>query len=68
MDLLSLDARRILHAFENLIINATHDIIAAAPGLCSVLDFPIGGRRRGSFNLVVDQTVYRHRVGPNARG
>ena len=37
-----------------MIINAAHDIIAAAPGLRSVLDFSTGGRRRGGFQLVVD--------------
>ncbi len=37
-----------------LIMNATHDVIAAPPGLCSVLDFSMGGRRRGGFELVLD--------------
>lgn len=37
-----------------MIINAAHDTIAASPGLCSVLDFSMGGRRRGGFELVLD--------------
>ncbi len=37
-----------------MIMNATHDVIAAPPGLRNVLDFSIGGRRRGGFELVVD--------------
>lgn len=37
-----------------LIMNAVHDVIAAPPGLRSVLDFSMGGRRRGGFRLVVD--------------
>ena len=37
-----------------MIMNAVHDIIAAPPGLCNVLDFSMGGRRRGGFELVLD--------------
>ena len=37
-----------------MIMNAAHDIIAASPGLRNVLDFSIGGRRRGGFELVTD--------------
>jgi len=37
-----------------MIMNATHDVMAAPPGLCNVLDFPMGGRRRGGFRLVID--------------
>ncbi|MCY4463847.1 MAG: hypothetical protein OXC26_26135 [Albidovulum sp.] len=37
-----------------MIINAAHDVISAAPGLCSVLDFSMGGRRRGGFELILD--------------
>ena len=37
-----------------MIINATHDVVAAAPGLRNVLDFTMGGRRRAGFSLVVD--------------
>ena len=37
-----------------MIANATHDVMAAPPGLCNVLDFSIGGRRRGGFALALD--------------
>ena len=37
-----------------MIMNAVHDVIAAPPGLRSVLDFSMGGRRRGGFRLVLD--------------
>ena len=37
-----------------MIMNAVHDAIAAPPGLRSVLDFSMGGRRRGGFRLVLD--------------
>jgi 4-hydroxy-tetrahydrodipicolinate reductase len=37
-----------------MIINATADIVAAGPGLHNVLDFSMGGRRRGMFRHVTD--------------
>ncbi len=37
-----------------MIMNATHDVMAAPSGLCNVLDFSIGGRRRSGFELIVD--------------
>jgi 2,4-diaminopentanoate dehydrogenase len=37
-----------------MIINATADIVAAPPGLHNVLDFSMGGRRRGMFRHVTD--------------
>ncbi len=37
-----------------MIMNAAHDTIAAAPGLRNVLDYSMGGRRRGGFELIVD--------------
>ena len=37
-----------------MIINAAHDVIAASPGLCNVVDFSMGGRRRGGYELVLD--------------
>ena len=37
-----------------MIMNAVHDVVAASPGLCSVVDFSMGGRRRGGFDLVLD--------------
>lgn len=40
----------------NAIVNATHDVIAAPPGLVNVLDFSMGGVRRGGFHYVVDET------------
>ena len=39
-----------------MIMNAAHDVVAAPPGLCSVLDFSMGGRRRGGFELVLDSS------------
>jgi 4-hydroxy-tetrahydrodipicolinate reductase len=36
------------------IVNTTHDVIAAPPGLASVLDFAIGGRPRGMFRYACD--------------
>lgn len=38
----------------NLIVNSTHDVIAAPPGLASVLDFSIAGERRGGYRYVLD--------------
>ncbi len=37
-----------------MIMNAVHDVIAAQPGLCNVVNFSMGGRRRGGFELVLD--------------
>ena len=37
-----------------MIMNAVHDVIAAPPGLRSVLDFSMGGRCRGGFRLALD--------------
>ena len=37
-----------------MIMNAAHDVISASPGLCNVVDFSMGGRRRGGFQLVLD--------------
>ena len=37
-----------------MIMNAAHDVVAAPSGLCNVLDFSMGGRRRGGFRLVLD--------------
>jgi 4-hydroxy-tetrahydrodipicolinate reductase len=37
-----------------MIINATHDLINAPPGLHSILDFSMGGNRRGLYRLALD--------------
>lgn len=37
-----------------MIINATHEIVHAAPGLVNILDFSMGGPFRGGFRLGVD--------------
>lgn len=36
------------------IVNTTHDVVRADPGLASVLDFAIGGRPRGMVRYVLD--------------
>jgi 4-hydroxy-tetrahydrodipicolinate reductase len=43
-----------LFGAANAIVNATHDVIAAPPGLVNVLDFSIAGVRRGGFRYVRD--------------
>jgi 2,4-diaminopentanoate dehydrogenase len=40
----------------NAIVNATHDVMVAPPGVVSVLDFSIGGANRGGFAYAVDET------------
>ncbi|SMF12220.1 4-hydroxy-tetrahydrodipicolinate reductase [Xaviernesmea oryzae] len=47
-------AARSLFGAACTIVNATHDVIAAAPGFASVLDFSIGGAERGGFRYVLD--------------
>jgi 2,4-diaminopentanoate dehydrogenase len=37
-----------------MIINATAEILRAPPGLCNVLDFSMGGNRRGGYRFVAD--------------
>ena len=37
-----------------MIMNAASDVVAASPGLCNVVDFSMGGRRRGGFELMLD--------------
>jgi 4-hydroxy-tetrahydrodipicolinate reductase len=43
-----------LFGAANAIVNATHDVIAAPPGLVNVLDFSIAGVCRGGFRYVLD--------------
>jgi 4-hydroxy-tetrahydrodipicolinate reductase len=43
-----------LFGAANMIVNATHDVIGAAPGLVNMLDMTIAGTRRGGFRYVVD--------------
>ena len=45
-----------LFGAANAIVNATHDVIAASPGLVNVLDLSIAGVRRGGFRYVVDDS------------
>jgi 4-hydroxy-tetrahydrodipicolinate reductase len=40
----------------NMIVNATHDVIAAPPGLVNVLDFSIAGVERGGYRYVLDRS------------
>jgi len=40
----------------NAIVSTTHDLVAAEPGLVSMLDFSIAGVQRGGFRYVVDET------------
>jgi 4-hydroxy-tetrahydrodipicolinate reductase len=44
-----------LFGAANAIVNATHDVIAAPPGLVNVLDFSIAGVRRGGFRYALDE-------------
>ena len=37
-----------------MIINATRDVVEAAPGLVNVMSFSMSGRRRGLFRYIVD--------------
>jgi len=43
-----------LFGAANTIVNATHDLLDAAPGLVNILDFSIAGVRRGGFHYAVD--------------
>ena len=43
-----------LFGAANVVVNATHDVMAAPPGLVNVLDFSIGGVRRGGFRIATD--------------
>ena len=43
-----------LFGAANTIVNATHDVVGAAPGLMNVLDASIAGTRRGGFRYEVD--------------
>lgn len=43
-----------LFGAANAIVNATHDVIVAPPGLVSALDFAAAGVRRGGFRYVLD--------------
>jgi 4-hydroxy-tetrahydrodipicolinate reductase len=43
-----------LFGAANTVVNATHDTLGAPPGLLNVLDFSIGGDRRGGFRYVTD--------------
>jgi 4-hydroxy-tetrahydrodipicolinate reductase len=45
-----------LFGAANAIVNATHDVIAAPPGLVEPLDFSIAGVRRGGFRYAVDDS------------
>ncbi len=38
----------------NAIVNATHDVMAAPPGVVNVLDFSVGGPNRGGFTYEID--------------
>lgn len=44
-----------LFGAANTVVNAVHDVVAAPPGLVNVLDFSIGGVRRGGFAYEVGQ-------------
>ena len=46
-----------LFGAANMIVNATHDVIGAPPGLVNMLDLSIGGVRRGGFRYAVDANV-----------
>ena len=43
-----------LFGAANVIVNATHDVLSAPPGLVSALDFAAAGVRRGGFCYVLD--------------
>ena len=43
-----------LFGAANMIVNATHDVVGAAPGLVNMLDLTIAGTRRGGFRYRVD--------------
>jgi 4-hydroxy-tetrahydrodipicolinate reductase len=43
-----------LFGAANAIVNATHDVLDAPPGLVNILDFSIAGVRRGGFRYEVD--------------
>jgi 4-hydroxy-tetrahydrodipicolinate reductase len=45
-----------LFGAANTIVNATQDVIDAAPGLCSILDASSAGTRRGGFRYEADPT------------
>jgi 4-hydroxy-tetrahydrodipicolinate reductase len=46
----------------NAIVNATHDVMAAPPGVVNVLDFSMGGPNRGGFAYAID-AARPHRPG-----
>jgi 4-hydroxy-tetrahydrodipicolinate reductase len=43
-----------LFGAANTIVNATHDVVGAAPGLLNILDASIAGARRGGFRYEID--------------
>lgn len=47
-------AARSLFGAANIVVNATHDVVAAAPGFINALDYTIGGAHRGGFAYVID--------------
>lgn len=44
-----------LFGAANAIVNASHDVVGADPGLVNLLDLSIAGVRRGGFRYVVDE-------------
>lgn len=46
-----------LFGAANTIVNATHDVVAAPPGLLNILDASVAGIRRGGFRYEVDQAA-----------
>jgi hypothetical protein len=45
-----------IYGAANLVVNATHDVIAAPPGLVNVLDFSVAGVERGGYRYVLDRS------------
>jgi hypothetical protein len=43
-----------IYGAANLVVNATHDVILASPGLLSVLDFGAAGVERGGYKYVLN--------------
>jgi hypothetical protein len=57
-----------LFGAANVIVNAIPDVVAAPPGLVNMLDFSIGGARRGGYRYIVDRAAsLRPGVVPLAR-
>ncbi|WP_293858134.1 hypothetical protein [uncultured Alsobacter sp.] len=44
-----------LFGAANTIVNATHDVIGAEPGLVNIVDLSVAGTRRGGFSYAVDR-------------